>query len=963
MYSFLSNKLNNTIASKNNTIASINNVYKIFNNDAIKNYENINKNKNIDIKQHIVKNVVNEKDECVIPFHTFDRIVIQEVKPLMSFIKTLQEFFKIFNKDIVIENIDENYMFNTDICYILLAVHKIRNIPVHINYYIYNLEQISYYPYFPLLTEKLGSENFDKKMNYMINRYKCASGILDFSKDNISLYPKEINQKIFYFPPPCIYSNRNYKKNYKYDILFFGARSKRRTSILSKIRTRCDNIKFYIVNNIYDDNLVDLINQSKVVLNLHYDDNASLETIRIHECIMNNTHVISEEPKNKNISLDNLYKNIVTFFPHIKNDLSNISSAISVIKYVISNIEKYSQKELYKSKKKFIDYYNNYFINTFLYDNIYFNIRNSNKSYYDENIEKYNHRNICIKDSIILNSIDFKCDEKTLDLEAVLIEFRPLLHLEFLIENALFRLPNWKHSVVCGNNNVTMINRIVEKLNKKHKCIIKIIFLDDIHNITPSQYSTLLMSKNFWHKFVANKVLLYQEDTIIFHSKYDDFLIYDYIGAPWPVSQDDNYLGVGNGGFSLRSKSKMIEVIDKVSPNKLILGESTIRYMKSTGNTIIPEDVYFSKSLIDFNIGNVSDRHTANAFSQETIKHHNPFGGHNYWLSELGGVCKPGYFYNYYIKDRYYLNVNHRFGWKHLIQYCIGETIIQMEKKATSKLLIDCCENYFLWGKEKNKIVQEDWYGILHYTNELPEIYDFCNLDKVLQNKNFKQSLQNCKGLIVLSKYMRNYLKSIFAYEIPIYFIPHPMAEVNKKFNLDKFKENQNLNIIQIGLQYRKILDIYKLKTTYPKIWLPGSNDTKKITSILKLEEEYNKYTVNMKSVSIMVVNDKVYDSKILNNIVLIPLWNASANNSILECMRMNIPAFISNIAPVKEYLGKDYPMYYDDIKEVERIIHNKEYLYQLYERTHRYLVKLDKSIIDYKYFTSELLSVINVNK
>ena len=36
------------------------------------------------------------------------------------------------------------------------------------------------------------------------------------------------------------------------------------------------------------------------------------------------------------------------------------------------------------------------------------------------------------------------------------------------------------------------------------------------------------------------------------------FLDYDFIGAPWPEGQEENSLLVGNGGFSLRSKSKLL---------------------------------------------------------------------------------------------------------------------------------------------------------------------------------------------------------------------------------------------------------------------------------------------------------------------------------------------------------------------------------------------------------------------
>ncbi len=49
----------------------------------------------------------------------------------------------------------------------------------------------------------------------------------------------------------------------------------------------------------------------------------------------------------------------------------------------------------------------------------------------------------------------------------------------------------------------------------------------------------------------------------------DEFLNYDYIGAPWPYQQNsyvtpfDEHIRVGNGGFSLRSK-KLLEVPNQV---------------------------------------------------------------------------------------------------------------------------------------------------------------------------------------------------------------------------------------------------------------------------------------------------------------------------------------------------------------------------------------------------------------
>jgi adenine-specific DNA-methyltransferase len=47
----------------------------------------------------------------------------------------------------------------------------------------------------------------------------------------------------------------------------------------------------------------------------------------------------------------------------------------------------------------------------------------------------------------------------------------------------------------------------------------------------------------------GEKILIHQEDSIIFKNNIMDFINFDYIGAPWPKNQDDNFNNVGNGVF------------------------------------------------------------------------------------------------------------------------------------------------------------------------------------------------------------------------------------------------------------------------------------------------------------------------------------------------------------------------------------------------------------------------------
>ncbi|CAF1409748.1 unnamed protein product [Adineta steineri] len=75
-------------------------------------------------------------------------------------------------------------------------------------------------------------------------------------------------------------------------------------------------------------------------------------------------------------------------------------------------------------------------------------------------------------------------------------------------------------------------------------------------NYNPSKTNTLLTDEKFWKQISGEKILLFQIDSIMCSNsphKITDYLQYDFIGAPWNL--------VGNGGFSLRSRSKILALI------------------------------------------------------------------------------------------------------------------------------------------------------------------------------------------------------------------------------------------------------------------------------------------------------------------------------------------------------------------------------------------------------------------
>lgn len=140
-------------------------------------------------------------------------------------------------------------------------------------------------------------------------------------------------------------------------------------------------------------------------------------------------------------------------------------------------------------------------------------------------------------------------------------------------------------------------------------------------DFTGSEYINLLLtSASFWHQIQGEKILYFQIDSVICsNSSYQltDFLDYDLIGAPWYDG------GCCNGGFSLRSRKKMIEVYENID----------IRYRLHETN----EDVWLYRHLSRVN-GRIAPNSIAQRFSVESIYHPRPFAVHKPNLERLGSI-------------------------------------------------------------------------------------------------------------------------------------------------------------------------------------------------------------------------------------------------------------------------------------------------------------------------------------
>lgn len=161
---------------------------------------------------------------------------------------------------------------------------------------------------------------------------------------------------------------------------------------------------------------------------------------------------------------------------------------------------------------------------------------------------------------------------------AVIIETRPIPNLQDIIEGHLRFLPKgWGLKV-----------------------------FDKVKINSMSDYNRLLTSKDFWYRLPFDKVLIFQSDSMLLRNGIEDFLEYDFCGAPlyhvdFPAM---------NGGLSLRSRKMMLKVISK---------------FKYTGGN---EDMYHCNGIKAL-CGKLPTKEVAQLFSVETIFNYGSLGVHS----------------------------------------------------------------------------------------------------------------------------------------------------------------------------------------------------------------------------------------------------------------------------------------------------------------------------------------------
>lgn len=182
---------------------------------------------------------------------------------------------------------------------------------------------------------------------------------------------------------------------------------------------------------------------------------------------------------------------------------------------------------------------------------------------------------------------------------AVIVETREFPNFGQIVKNHLYFLPRtFGLLVVCCKGNEEFVDKELGDIDGYSTMTLPSSKMDSM------TYNKLLTSSNFWSVIDAEKVLIFQTDSLLLRPGIERYLKYNFVGAPWKHIR----MTGGNGGLSIRDVAEMKRVCSSFKWD-----------VNKHGN----EDLFFCRE-----VRNVAPNDVAQSFSVETIFYPKPIGIH-----------------------------------------------------------------------------------------------------------------------------------------------------------------------------------------------------------------------------------------------------------------------------------------------------------------------------------------------
>ena len=314
-----------------------------------------------------------------------------------------------------------------------------------------------------------------------------------------------------------------------------------------------------------------------------------------------------------------------------------------------------------------------------------------------------------------------------------------------------------------------------------------------------------------------------------------------------------------------------------------------------------------------------------------------------------------------FIREKTFKEEIHRAGWN-----WVTKSLVNKFHDDKADIIVDeFIERTFDWdytfNNSKATVLphhKQPWIGFIHNPIIIPKPFDIKQSPvNMCARLPFLLALKNCKGMYTLSNDLEESIRHLFIQygfsNVPVETLIHPTPLDVEQFKIDTFLNNPQITCI--GYWLRNFEPYWLLKTKMTKNVLLGRLPyAHQIYHQQEAEFKLKcKFTGEKPTGKIIVhkhLENTEFDKYMTNTIGFLNLIDTSANNGVTDCIARNIPLLVNCHPAVVQYMGDDYPLYYNSLETANTKINNIELIKEAYT----YLKNMDKSRLNIRTFIKE---------
>jgi hypothetical protein len=293
----------------------------------------------------------------------------------------------------------------------------------------------------------------------------------------------------------------------------------------------------------------------------------------------------------------------------------------------------------------------------------------------------------------------------------------------------------------------------------------------------------------------------------------------------------------------------------------------------------------------------------------------------------------------------------------HLSGWPYARQCLQHVRSSQPIVLDDFVEQSFCYGHAPSHY-NRPWIGIFHHPPNVPEFaYRRHRLQSIFELLSWRDQAEWLQGGIALSEYLAAYLRKQL--QVPVVVVKHPSEFQKTSWDEQGFRSQKVQQLVQIGFYLRNTRAIYQLPLIpgYRKVRLLSQDKPWVAAYEARVVEYWNRMSCRSEYGGVEeggFLEGCEYERVLTESVVFTEVFDASANNVVIECILRSTPLVINRHPAVIEYLGKDYPLYFDDLDEVPGLLGLARIL-----EANDYLREMDKRDLSGTYFTSAVARAI----